>query len=201
MRKTIFVLMGMMVVLLGCKQQIKEPEMYWSLFQSVDKRPLLADKQKEKIEVELINEDGVGVGIATLVEKEDGVHITVDAHHLQPGVHGFHIHERGLCEASTFETAGGHFNPTNKLHGFENPEGYHAGDLRNIEVQEDGTVKQTVKNNVVTLKQNQPNSLMQKEGTSLIIHADPDDYVSQPAGNAGERIACGVIKPLQKKAD
>lgn len=198
MRKTIFILIGMTVMLLGCKQQIKEPEMNGSVFQSVEKRPILAEKHKSKIEVELINDDGVGVGVATLVEEDDGVHITVDAHHLTPGIHGFHIHERGICEAPSFESAGGHFNPTNKLHGFDHPEGYHAGDLQNIEVKQDGTISETVKTGAVTLKSGEPNSLLQNEGTALVIHADPDDYVSQPAGNAGERIVCGVIKEPEK---
>src|SRR5699024_2015253 len=149
--------------------------------------------EMKELEVELINTDGVGVGLATLKEKGDGVHIEVDAHHLEPGLHGFHIHERGLCEAPTFESAGGHFNPTNKKHGFDNPEGPHAGDIVNIEVKEDGTVKANFVNDMVTLKEGVANSLLGKEGSSLMIHADPDDYVSQPAGNAGDRIVCGVI--------
>src|SRR5699024_6073630 len=129
-----------------------------------------------------------------------GVHIALDAHHLKPGVHGYHIHEHGLCEPPTFESAGGHFNPTNKQHGFDHPEGPHAGDMENIEVKEDGTVKVTVVNKDVTLKKNEANSLFQKEGTSLMIHAKPDDYVSQPAGDAGDRIVCGVISQPEKEA-
>lgn len=144
-----------------------------------------------EIEVILKNTENVAVGNAILTEKKDGVEIKVKAEHLTPGLHGFHIHENGNCEPPDFESAGGHFNPTNKEHGFKNKLGPHAGDLKNLKVKEDGTVKQTFSNDRVTLKKGAPNSLLQ--GTSLVIHEKEDDYISQPAGDSGDRIACGVI--------
>lgn len=142
----------------------------------------------------LINTEGKQIGTAKLKQMNDGVQITIDAKNLPAGMHGFHIHEKGICEPPKFETAGAHFNPTNAKHGFDNPKGPHAGDLLNLEVEQDGTVHANVLAKMVTLEKGKKNSLFKADGTSLIIHSDADDYVSQPAGNAGERIACGVIE-------
>lgn len=147
----------------------------------------------EEITVELKNNEGAIVGTAVLTEGPTGVKVSVDATHLSPGSHGFHIHEKGICEEPDFESAGGHFNPEDTNHGFDHPEGPHAGDLPNLEVEKDGTVKQEVIAEVVTLDKEGKHSIVSGEGTSLMIHANPDDGKSQPAGNAGERIACGVI--------
>lgn len=147
-----------------------------------------------KIEVDLINPKGNITGKATLTEEKKGVNIHIEAWDLTEGAHGFHFHEKALCEPPTFESAGGHFNPTNAKHGFENPEGPHAGDLPNLEVGEDGTVDENIVTDLVTLKKGEKNSLIREGGTSLMIHADPDDYKSQPAGNSGDRIACGVVR-------
>src|SRR5690606_30992804 len=96
----------------------------------------------EPLEVELIDQEGIQVGTALLTEEADGVHIKVDAHHLPEGLHGFHIHEKGICETHDFESAGGHFNPDKKNHGFDDQNGPHAGDMVNLEVHADGTVEQ-----------------------------------------------------------
>ncbi|SEO43586.1 superoxide dismutase, Cu-Zn family [Amphibacillus marinus] len=149
---------------------------------------------EEMVEVTLMNRDGQQVALARLTEKPaGGVRIVLEGENLPPGEHGFHIHEAGECIPPDFESAGGHYNPTDKKHGFDHPEGPHAGDLPNITVKEDGTVYAEVDAPMVTLKKGAPNTLFPEQGTSLMIHADPDDYVSQPAGNSGERIACGVI--------
>lgn len=183
--------MVVIILLAGCGQNAPEPRMEESQSELMG---VETSAQVETLEVKLIDREGVSVGLATLTEVAEGVQITVNAHYLPEGVHGFHIHEHGLCEAPTFESAGGHFNPTNKLHGFKNPQGYHAGDMENLEVKADGTVEQTVLNKQVTLQVGKPNSLIREGGTSLVIHENADDYESQPAGNAGERIVCGVIK-------
>jgi superoxide dismutase, Cu-Zn family len=148
---------------------------------------------EEEVLVSLENPEGMVVGTATLTEGSSGVSIHLEGKGLPPGTHGFHIHEAGVCEPPTFESAGSHYNPTGAKHGFDHPEGPHAGDLENIVVSDDGTVNVEVTADMVTLEQGAENTLYTKEGTALIIHSDADDYISQPSGNAGDRIACGVI--------
>lgn len=148
----------------------------------------------DEVIVTLINQEGRQVATATLSEqKTGGVKIKLEGDNLPPGVHGFHIHDRAVCVPPDFESAGAHYNPTNSKHGFDHPEGPHAGDLENITVSEDGTVFVEVEAPLVTLNPDGENTLFTDEGTTLVIHAEPDDYISQPAGNAGARIACGVI--------
>ncbi len=146
----------------------------------------------EKAKATLLNAQGQKVGEARLEEASQGVKITLKVENLPPGVHAFHIHEKGLCDPPEFLTAGGHFNPFHKKHGMKNPAGPHAGDLPNLVVGEDGKENLEAMASGVTLKPGQ-NSLFQPGGTSLVIHAGPDDYLTDPAGNAGPRIACGVI--------
>lgn len=148
----------------------------------------------EKRFVELIGTDGQKTGQAELTQMSKGVHIKVEAFNLSPGKHGFHIHESGTCEPPDFSSAGAHFNPMNKQHGFNNPKGTHAGDLPNLTVQEDGTVKAEMVAKKVTLEEGQQNSLLRPGGTSLVIHAREDDYKTDPAGNSGDRVACGRIQ-------
>lgn len=143
---------------------------------------------------ELIGTNGEKLGKAELTEMSKGVHIRVEASNLVPGKHGFHIHETGKCEIPDFKSAGAHFNPMNKKHGFENPKGTHAGDLPNLFVGTEGTVTAEMVAKNVTLEEGKPNSLMKPGGTSLVIHADADDYKTDPAGNSGGRIACGRIE-------
>lgn len=149
--------------------------------------------ETEKIDVTMYNQDKEKVGTATIRSVYTGLNVTLDASDLQPGMHGFHIHENGICEAPDFESAGGHFNPTDAKHGFDHPEGPHAGDLPNIEVDQDGNVVADVTADMVTLEKGKVNSLLKEGGTALMIHSKADDYESQPSGDAGERIACGVI--------
>jgi len=112
---------------------------------------------------------------------------------LPPGTHGFHVHAVGKCEGPDFKSAGGHFNPAGKQHGLENPAGPHAGDMPNLVVGADGTGTATVKLTGVSLDGG-PDSLFHEGGTSLVVHAGPDDMKTDPAGNSGARIACGVIE-------
>ncbi|RDW22366.1 superoxide dismutase family protein [Oceanobacillus arenosus] len=147
----------------------------------------------EKVPVSLKNADGQIVATATLKESKDGIKIALEGKNLPPGVHGFHIHEVGLCEAPDFKSAGAHYNPTGAHHGFKDPLGPHVGDLKNIEVNEDGTVKVEVLADRLTLNPEGENTLFTDQGTALMIHEKEDDYISQPGGDAGDRIACGVI--------
>lgn len=143
-------------------------------------------------EAELRDTAGNILGKATFTQLPDGVLITLKASNLPPGVHGFHIHDQAACHGPDFTSAGGHFNPEGKSHGFENPNGPHAGDLPNLSVGADGKVEVSTLARRVSLGDG-PNSLLKSGGTSLMIHAGPDDYKSDPAGNSGARIACGAI--------
>lgn len=141
---------------------------------------------------DLADSKGAKVGTATLKETPKGVSLALQVSNLPPGIHGFHIHTVGVCEPPDFKSAGGHFNPEGKKHGWENPEGHHAGDLQNLTVDAKGKAKLKVVIPGVTLGDG-PNSLFHPQGTALVIHAAPDDLKTDPAGNAGPRIACGVI--------
>jgi alcohol dehydrogenase (cytochrome c) len=145
---------------------------------------------------QLTDSDGNNIGIATFAVGQDGaVSIEVEITGLTAaaeGAHGIHIHETGRCEAPSFESAGGHFNPGDKQHGLENPEGPHAGDLPNIEIDGEGNARYETTNDRISLAVGET-SILDDDGSALVIHASRDDQVTDPGGNSGDRIACGVI--------
>jgi Cu-Zn family superoxide dismutase len=154
----------------------------------------VAAQTGQKATASFINAEGNPIGSATLTETANGVLIALDLQALPTGEHAFHIHQKGVCNiADKFMSAGPHFNVNDKKHGHLAEGGPHAGDMPNVVVAVNGTLRANILNQNVTLDSG-PGSLFGPDGTSLVIHDRPDDYVSQPAGNAGDRIACAVIK-------
>jgi Cu-Zn family superoxide dismutase len=141
----------------------------------------------------LRNRSGSEVGTVNFRQEGNEVVVEINARNLEGGKRAIHIHDVGSCEAP-FDSSGPHFNPGNTEHGLNNPAGPHAGDLPNMTVDpDDGIGRDVFRTSRVTLVPGQPNSLLDGDGTSIIIHAGTDDETSQPAGNAGDRIVCGVI--------
>ncbi|WNB92886.1 superoxide dismutase family protein [Bacillus sp. NEB1478] len=144
--------------------------------------------------VNLINTNGDKAGEATLTQTADGVKIGVNATGVKPGKHGIHFHEKAICTPPDFKSSGSHFNVTNKQHGFLNPKGPHVGDIENITANKSGVIHGEVISAMVTLEAGKSNSLYNNGGTALVIHDQEDDYKTDPAGNSGDRVLCGVIK-------
>jgi Cu-Zn family superoxide dismutase len=158
--------------------------------------PTATPPAADSFSVDMKNTKGESVGTAWITQKsEKGITIQLDLHSLPAGTHAIHIHNKASCVAPDFKSAGDHFAPKGHMHGNLSKDGPHAGDLQNIEIGADGTLKTTLESNLVNLGASMK-SLQKGAGTSLVIHASADDYKSQPSGNSGARIACGEIKPL-----
>ncbi len=140
--------------------------------------------------VPLINANGQQIGTVTASQTSGGVTIAISASGLPHGLHGVHVHAVGRCDAPKFESAGSHWNPSERHHGLSNPQGPHAGDLPNITVSSSGVAMQTL-----VLSHASFTELADADGSALVIHAGPDDYMTDPSGNSGGRIACAVVAP------
>lgn len=138
---------------------------------------------------------GRSVGTGTFTEVGGVVKLKVTATGLTPGDHGIHVHEKGKCEGADFKSAGAHFNPHGKRHGTDNDQGTHAGDMPNLEAGADGRAALQTVLHGVTLERGAAHSLLDADGSALVIHAGADDQKTDPSGNSGDRVACGVVAP------
>ncbi|CAN5787020.1 N/A [soil metagenome] len=187
------VLACMLLVLGGCERPAEEA--------APPLRPVIVEKEvppaitpaavptESSTELTLNDPSGQQVATVQLREQAEGVMIVLRATGLPSGQNGFHFHQIGRCNGPTFETAGDHFNPTRRQHGFDNPRGPHLGDLPNLMVQPDGTATQSLLARDVTLAP----GARSVRGRALVVHAGRDDHRTDPSGNSGERIACGVV--------
>lgn len=154
--------------------------------------PAAAKEKAAKFAVK--NAEGKTIGWAMIKPAGSGVAIKLTLQDMPPGEHAAHFHEKASCDGPDFKSAGGHLNPDNKQHGLENPDGHHAGDMENFNVDSHGKADVTVLNKDVNLNTDgNSHSLYANGGTSIVVHAKPDDMKTNPSGNSGDRIACGVI--------
>lgn len=164
-------------ILAGCAQEAEAPA------------PVESATPVSSASAELLNASGEMVGTATITDPDGILVLSISVNGIPAGMHGAHIHETGECTPPGFESAGGHWNPDNMNHGTESePPNPHAGDLPNIVIDANG------EGSLETTAGSTFARLMDADGAALVIHADPDDYTSQPAGNAGARIVCGVFQ-------
>jgi Cu-Zn family superoxide dismutase len=152
------------------------------------------DKPRKSATADLKDAKGQPVGVVSFKQLPDGVQLIAKVSGLTPGVHAIHVHNVGKCEAPDFKSAGPHFNPESKKHGLENPEGHHMGDMPNLTADKNGKGVFRAKLAGATLQGTGANSLFHEGGTAVVIHEKEDDMKSDPAGNAGARVACGPVQ-------
>ena len=148
--------------------------------------------QAQTAKASLKDATGKDVGQVQLIQTPHGVLLKMSLKGIPAGERAFHIHAVGKCEPP-FTSAGPHFNPAGKKHGLEATEGAHAGDMPNLHIPASGELVIEVANPMISLVKGRPNSVFDADGSSIIIHVGADDYKTDPAGNAGDRIVCGVI--------
>lgn len=143
------------------------------------------------LEAEIADAAGRTRATATVIEAGDSIRVRIEATSLSAGAYGAHLHAAGRCDAPAFESAGPHWNPTAQQHGKDNPQGMHKGDLPNLLVGADG--QGSLEYSVLDARLSGREGLLDGDGAALVIHARPDDYRTDPSGNSGTRIACGVL--------
>ncbi|HKY59989.1 MAG TPA: superoxide dismutase family protein [Gemmatimonadota bacterium] len=192
--KPAMLLLGCSLVLAACGQQGEPDEPLTEMTADTEAmEPGTSMPGGEDARAEIRDAEGNSHGVVLLRDADFGVLLSGTLTGFSPGEHGFHIHETGSCEPPTFESAGRHFAPEGRQHGFHNPEGPHAGDLRNLVVLQDGSAIVDGADSLVTLREG-PNALLDADGAALVVHPNPDDYRTQPSGGSGDPIACGVIE-------
>ncbi len=154
--------------------------------------PVRSAEAAETAKAMLKDANGQDAGSVSFTQTPAGVLLQLSLKGAPAGDHAFHIHAVGKCDPPKFESAGGHFNPANARHGMMSGPG-HAGDMPNLHVPASGSLDLEVLNPTITLDKDKANSVFHPGGTAVVIHAGKDDYTSDPAGNAGDRIICGVI--------
>lgn len=156
---------------------------------AVDETEAAVDTEEQAIATaSLQTAEGASAGTATVSDRATGLMLSLQVNGMPPGEHGAHVHTTGTCDAPTFESAGGHWNPADKSHGLENPAGQHAGDMPNLVVAEDGSGTLEYQ-----LKGGTAEGLLDADGAAIVIHAGADDQQTDPSGDSGSRIACGVF--------
>jgi superoxide dismutase, Cu-Zn family len=149
----------------------------------------------KELKVKITTSSGQDAGTATFKTVKKGVKVTLDLKNLPFGDHGVHIHQTPVCDAPDFKGAGGHFNPDGKKHGYMNDMGHHNGDFpKSVSIGEDHNGTATFVLDSISLDPSAPNSILANGGTSIVVHEKADDEKTDPSGNSGNRIACGVIK-------
>ena len=150
--------------------------------------------QDSRATPDIKDKDGKVIGRATFRQQSDGVLVRLEVSGVKPGLHAVHVHAIGKCEPPGFTSAAGHFNPADRKHGLNSPGGAHAGDLPNMLVGKDGTGAFAAKTDGISLRAGAA-SVFDSDGSALIIHAGVDDHATDPTGNAGDRLGCGLIVP------
>ena len=156
--------------------------------QDADRAPMAAETEPATATAMLKTADGKDAGMVMASQTDDGIKLAITSSGLAEGEHGIHVHMTGKCEGPKFESAGGHWNPVGAEHGLSNPQGQHHGDMPNLVVASDGSGKMDY-----VLSEAQLDEMMDADGAALVIHAKADDQMTDPSGNSGDRVACGVF--------